>query len=194
MRPCAPVRGCRARMYSWSARSRFDRRDPASYSPSARIPAREDWSLLCTRATESPQTRAHHAPRTLPEDLPIHMSTQPSALSSSGKTTEPLAGGAGIASPHSSKPCIGAGDFEAKKVKSSEARSSRAVQRDNVVIDIGGKSRRHHRSRRIHRTCAGAHDRQARRSGGRLHREPRKRRRSRHAFQGEGRQDEGPAG
>ena len=65
------------------------------------------------------------------------MSTQPSALSSSGKTTEPLAGGAdSFAALFEAS--ISAGDFgkEGEIVRGTVV----AVQRDNVVIDIGGKS------------------------------------------------------
>ena len=83
---------------------------------------------------------------------------------------------------------ISAGDFgkEGEIVKGTVV----AVQRDNVVIDIGGKSE----GIIALREFADAHgqtDGQARRSSRRLHREPRERRRPRHAFQGEGGQDEG---
>ena len=64
------------------------------------------------------------------------MSTQPSALSSTGKTQEPTAGSESFAALFEAS--ITAGDFgkEGEIVRGTVV----AVQRDNVVIDIGGKS------------------------------------------------------
>ena len=71
------------------------------------------------------------------EDFPSHMSTETTALSSTGKTMEESASQAdSFASLFEAS--IGAGDFgkEGEIVKGTVV----AVQRDNVVIDIGGKS------------------------------------------------------
>jgi len=64
------------------------------------------------------------------------MSTQPSALSSTGKTQEPTPGSESFAALFEAS--ITAGDFgkEGEIVRGTVV----AVQRDNVVIDIGGKS------------------------------------------------------
>jgi small subunit ribosomal protein S1 len=64
------------------------------------------------------------------------MSTQPSALSSTGKTPEPTPGSESFAALFEAS--ISAGDFgkEGEIVRGTVV----AVQRDNVVIDIGGKS------------------------------------------------------
>src|SRR5580700_1508618 len=75
-------------------------------------------------------------PRT-PEDFSQPMSTQTTALSPAGKTTEPTTNAAdSFASLFEAS--ISAGDFgkEGEIVKGTVV----AVQRDNVIIDIGGKS------------------------------------------------------
>src|SRR6195256_2169674 len=107
--------------------------------PRARDLAIEDWSVLCMR--ELPITPPYACqPRTADRrriSLKTMSNQTTTALSSAGKTTEQTAGNAeSFASLFEAS--ISAGDFgkEGEIVKGTVV----AVQRDNVVIDIGGKS------------------------------------------------------
>jgi len=102
------------------------------------------WSVLCIDAVSENTHPWDEAPAKTraptPEDSPQPMSNQTTALSPAGKTTELTAGASSSADNFANlfEASISAGDFgkEGEIVKGVVV----AVQRDNVIIDIGGKS------------------------------------------------------
>ncbi len=114
----------------------FDRRSTPSYSERSG-PSRGLVRPLRAGFEQQPRARALHAMRTV-EDFPNHMSTHTTtALSSAGRPPEQAASEADTFAALF-EASISAGDFgkEGSIVRGTIV----AVQRDNVVIDIGGKS------------------------------------------------------